>query len=179
MSKQQDQELKAQVQALIDQTNGLKDYGIKTLVQKGEVHLSGMVDTLHERRQLQELVSRVSGIKSIENGVTISTDGQINDGEVTAEVYQEMAHGNVNLKHIGAETVGGTVFLRGRANNSEEIQNAMEAATRARGVRDVINQVQMVEEEDASLKEIFHSQVNNDREEKDVKDGLDIENTLM
>lgn len=172
MSKQNDKELRAQVQALIDKTNGLKDYGIKTQVQNGELHLMGLVDTLHERRQLHELVSRVPGIRSIENGVTISTDGQINDGEVTAEVYEELENNNVNLKHIGAESIGGTVYLRGRAHSTEEIQNAMEAATRARGVRDVINQVNLREEEELTLKELFHSQVNNDREEPKAKDGL-------
>lgn len=175
-SRYKDKELQRQVQALIDKTDGLKDYGIKAQVQKGEVHLMGLVDTLHERRQLHELVSRVPDIKTIENGVTISTDGQINDGEVTAEVYEELENNDVNLKHIGAESSGGTVYLRGRADSKEEINNAIEAATRARGVRDVVSQVGLREEvediDELSLKEIFHSQVNNDQEDPDFKDGL-------
>lgn len=172
MSKFSDKEVQAQVQALIDRTNGLKNYGIKAQVQNGEVHLMGLVDTLHERRQLHELISRVPGIKTIENGISISTDGQINDGEVTAEVYEELENNEVNLKHIGTESRGGTVYLRGRADSSEEIQNAIEAATRARGVRDVVNQVNIRPEEEKSLKELFHSQVNNDQENPDAKDGL-------
>lgn len=176
MSKYRDKEIQQDIQALIDRTDGLKDYGIKTLVQNGEVHLTGMVDTLHERRQLHELVSRVKGIKSIENGVTISTDGQINDSEVTAEVYEEFANNDVDVKHIGAESRGGTVYLVGHADSQEEIDNAIEAATRARGVRDVKSQVKLTEPEEAiadlSLKEIFHSQVNNDHEDPHLKDGL-------
>ena len=103
---------------------------------------------------------------------------KVNDGEVTAEVYEELENNGVNLKHIGAESIGGTVYLRGRSNNQEEINNAIEAATRARGVRDVISQVDREEifrdkdVEEMSLKEIFHSQVNNDREEENYKDGL-------
>lgn len=172
MSRNNDKDLQERVQALIDKTNGLKDYGIKAQVQNGELHLMGLVDTLHERRQVHELVSRVEGIKSIENGISISTDGQINDGEVTAEVYEEMENNKVNLKNIGAESHGGTVYLRGRAESTEEVQNAMEAATRARGVRDVINQVSVRVDEEMTLKEIFHSQVNNDEENPDAKDGL-------
>lgn len=176
MSKYQDQEMQRDIQSLIDRTDGLKDYGIKTLVQKGEVHLTGMVDTLHERRQLHELVSRVKGIRTIENGITISTDGQINDGEVTAEVYEEFANNDVDVKHIGAESRGGTVYLVGHADSQEEIDNAIEAATRARGVRDVMSQVKLTEPaevvDDLSLKEIFHSQVNNDHEDPHFKDGL-------
>lgn len=176
MSKYQDQEMQRDIQSLIDRTNGLKDYGIKNLVQKGEVHLMGMVDTLHERRQLHELVSRVKGIRSIENGVTISTDGQINDGEVTAEVYEEFANNDVNVKHIGAESRGGTVYLVGHADSQEEVENAIEAATRARGVRDVMSQVRLnkpfEDTEELTLKELFHSQVNNDREDPHFKDGL-------
>ncbi len=176
MHSNHDKKLQAQVQALIDKTNGLKDYGIKAKVQNGEVHLMGLVDTLRERRQLHELVSRVPGIRSIENGVTISTDGQINDGEVTAEVYEELENSGINLKNIGAESIGGTVYLRGRSDSQEEIQNAIEAATRARGVRDVISQVSFStgfrDVDDITLKELFHSQVNNDREDPDFKDGL-------
>ncbi|CCO07487.1 BON domain-containing protein [Desulforamulus hydrothermalis] len=170
-----DKKLQREIQALIDKTNGLKDYGIKVQVQEGEVHLMGLVDTLHERRQLHELVSRVPGIRSIENGVAISTDGQINDGEVTAEVYEELKNNRVNLKNIGAESIGGTVYLRGRAASQAEIQNAMEAASRARGVRDVISQVSLSAGPDAgdlTLRDLFHSQVNNDREDPNFKDGL-------
>ncbi|WP_003543515.1 BON domain-containing protein [Desulfotomaculum nigrificans] len=172
MSRQSDKNLQAQVQALIDKTNGLKDYGIKALVQNGELHLNGVVDTLHERRQLQELVSRVPGLKSIENGVTISTDGQINDGEVTSEVYEELELNDVNLKNIGVESIDGTVYLRGRADSTAEIQNAMEAAARARGVKNVISQVELRDDRELSLQEIFHSQVNNDRENPNPKDRL-------
>ncbi|GAB6181598.1 BON domain-containing protein [Desulfotomaculum defluvii] len=178
MTRFEDKELQKDIQSIIDRTNGLKDYGIKVQVQKGEVHLMGFVDTLHERRQLHELVSRVQGIKSIENGVTISTDGQINDGEVTAEVYEELENNGVNLKNIGAESIGGIVYLRGRSDSEEEINNAIEAATRARGVRDVMVQVERQADfrekdvEEMTLKEIFHSQVNNDSEEENNHDGL-------
>lgn len=176
MSKNVDKALQREVQALIDKTNGLKDYGIKAQVQNREVHLMGLVDTLHERRQLHELVSRVAGIRTIENGVTISTDGQINDGEVTAEVYEELQNNGVNLKNIGAESFGGKVILKGRSESREEVENAIEAATRARGVRNVISEVELVsgfqDADDLTLRELFHSQVNNDREDNNFKDGL-------
>lgn len=176
-SRYQDKELQGQIQSIIDKTNGLKDYGIKVEVLNGEVHLMGLVDTLHERRQLHELVSRVQGIKSIENGVTISTDGQINDGEVTAEVYEELETNGVNLKSIGAESMDGTVYLVGRSDSQEEIQNAIEAATRARGVKNVVSKVALNtgfrDEDEMTLRELFHSQVNNDHEGNNFKDGLD------
>lgn len=175
MPTKKDQQIKAEVQSLIDNNIKVKDYGIKAEVIDGEVHLTGLVDTLHQKRQLHEVISRVKGIRSLENGVSISTDGRINDADITAEVYEELKHNRVNLEHIGAETRDGTVVLRGRADDTGEIQNAMEAASRARGVKDVINHINMVDEGAAALtlKDLFHSQVNNDQEDDAKFDGIE------
>jgi hyperosmotically inducible protein len=64
--------------------------------------------------------------------------------------------------------VDGTVFLMGRADGSEEEREAIDCASKARGVTRVISQLKNrpgdgYDEE--SLADIFHHQVNNDEED--------------
>jgi osmotically-inducible protein OsmY len=71
-----------------------------------------------------------------------------------------------NLFNIGVGSVNrGKVVLAGRSNDPAEIEAAVKAASKARGVTEVISQVKQESGEDAlTPEEIFHSQVNNDEE---------------
>ncbi len=165
MGRRKDEYLKEQVQAAINGHTDMKGYDIRADVIDGEVQLSGIVDSLAEKQRLNEIVSQVAGIKRIENGVSIATDGQITDRDVEFEVAEELnADPRVNLKHIGAKSVDGKVFLVGSSDDKEEINAAIKAASKARGVKEVISQVKY-QPDDLNLEELFHSQVNNDREE--------------
>lgn len=166
MTRSGDDILRQKVQEILDTNAKIKAYGLKADVVNGEIIINGIVDTLSEKENLRKLISGVEGVRSIENGIAISTDGAINDHEVTSEVLEELkADPNVDLKHVGAYSVNGTVFLKGRVDDESEIKAAEHAAAKARGVRDVVSQLKMETAKDLSLKEIFHSQVNNDEEE--------------
>ncbi|MEG6616040.1 BON domain-containing protein [Peptococcaceae bacterium 1198_IL3148] len=164
MQKSKDDELKRLVNAYLEADAEMRAYDIKADVVDGEVQLTGIVDTVSDKNRANEVVSRVNGIKRIENGIAISTDGQITDRGVAFEVMEELnADPRVNLKHIGVKSVGGKVFLMGHCTNAMEEQAAMEAALKARGVTEVISQIHH-EAKEPSLEQLFHSQVNNDRE---------------
>ncbi|MCL6558867.1 MAG: BON domain-containing protein, partial [Firmicutes bacterium] len=141
-------------------------YGLKADVINGEVHLSGIVDTLSEKERLKKIVSGIEGVRGIENGVAMSTDGSITDEDVVEEVMEELnAEPNVNVRKVGAKSVKGTVFLKGRVDSPADEEAAILAASKARGVRNVVSQLDMEAAGELTLEEIFHSQVNNDREE--------------
>ncbi|MBM7855390.1 hyperosmotically inducible protein [Desulfohalotomaculum tongense] len=161
-----DNKLRAQVQEAIDAHPEMERYGIQADVVDGEVQLTGIVDTAAEKNRLNEIASRVPGVKRIENGITVSTDGQINDSGVAMEVTEELnAHPRVNMKNIGAKIADGKVFLVGRTDDPAEERAAIEAASKARGVTEVISRVKHKRTGDLSLEEIFHSQVRNDKED--------------
>ncbi len=162
-----DKALREKVQRILREDKDLRGYGLNADVVAGEVQLQGIVDTLQEKERAGKLVGRVPGVKSVANAVSISTDGAIQDEDVTMEAAEELdLDPRVNLRHIGVASVDGhgTVVLKGRTGDPAELEAAREAAAKARGVTRVVSQVKVGEEE-MSLKDIFHSQVNNDREE--------------
>ncbi|MDN5347975.1 MAG: hyperosmotically inducible periplasmic protein [Clostridia bacterium] len=164
--RQEQKGLEGRVQAVLDSDKDLKGYGLKAEVNQGKVTLSGIVDTLKEKERAEKLVAGLPGVTGVENGLTISTDGSIDDADVTQEVMEELnADPGINLRHIGAESREGTVILRGNTENPEEIEAAIRAASKARGVRHVVSQVKLKGPAETSLEEIFHSQVRNDEED--------------
>lgn len=166
MSSVSDESLFKKVQGLLDSNSETRTYGLKADVINGRVLLTGIVDTLSEKNSVQQLISGIEGIRSIENNVTISTDGAIDDEDVTFEVMEELnADPRIILKNVGAKTVKGTVFLKGRVDSKEEEDIAVSVASKARGVRDVVSQLGMEAAEELTLEDIFHSQVNNERKE--------------
>jgi hyperosmotically inducible protein len=167
VNKNHDNELRQRVRALLEEDKDLRGYALNADVVEGEIQLQGIVDTLKEKERAEELVRQIPGNIGVANAVSISTDGAITDKDVTMEVYEELENTpDVNLRHIGARVVGGsgTVVLKGTTDDPAEIEAAREAASKARGVTRVLSQVKLGEEE-LSLEDIFHSQVNNDKEE--------------
>lgn len=167
MEDSSDKVIRQRVQQILDTNVESREYGLKADVINGETIITGIVDSLSEKDSIGKIVSGINGVRSVENGLTISTDGSINDEDVTFEVMEELnADPGVNLKHVGAHSVRGTVFLQGRVESKDEIETAKRAAAKARGVRNVVSQLDMETAKELTLEEIFHSQVNNDKEEK-------------
>lgn len=164
--EQKSDTLRRYVQEFLDTCENLNPYGIRADVSDGIVTLTGVVDTLADKEKVTAAVGALPGVREVKNDISISTDGALTDAEILKEVLQELAtEPAVDLKHIGARVVGGRVFLRGRATSREEAQAAIRAAARARGVREVLNQVEINRPGfPHTLEEIFHSQVRNDRE---------------
>jgi len=166
MAEAKDNIIRERVQRVLDTDKGMRGYGIKADVVDGVVNLTGIVDTLSEKRRLSDIVAQVEGVKEVGNYVSISTDGYIDDEDVAMEVEEELNMAeNVNRKHVGTEVKNGTVFLKGRARSEEEERAAVNAASKARGVRKVVSNLKKKRKAGyLAPEEIFHSQVNNDGE---------------
>lgn len=173
-----DRNLERLAQEKLDADVRTRNYGLKVRVNGGVAQVTGIVDTLSEKEQVDQILSGIDGLKGLDNGVSISTDGSIIDEDVMEEVTEELnADTGVNLRHVGAKSVKGNIFLMGTVNDPDEEKAAIRAASRARGVKSVVSQLKINEEEynTDDLVEIFHHQVNNDMEaEKDaiIRQGL-------
>ncbi|MDK2887900.1 MAG: hyperosmotically inducible periplasmic protein [Thermoanaerobacter sp.] len=169
MSAERDEILTRKVQEVLDSDVRTREYGLKADVVDGKARITGIVDTLAEREQVSRIVSAIEGIRAVENGVAISTDGAITDDDVAFEVGEELDAAGINRRHVGVKSVKGVVFLQGRVDSPEEIEAARAAAARARGVKEVVSQLKLRSPggyDDESLEAIFHHQVNNDREDE-------------
>ncbi|HBV96469.1 MAG: hypothetical protein JL50_13895 [Peptococcaceae bacterium BICA1-7] len=163
-------------QSMLDSDTRTSNYKLKVRVNGGLAQVTGIVDTLSEKEQVQQILSGVGGLKGIENGVTISTDGSIIDEDVIEEVTEELnADPGVDLRNVGARSVRGNVYLVGNVSSPEEEKAAIRAASRARGVKSVVSQLKIhTDEYDTDdLRQIFHRQVNNDREVSKEVDRMD------
>jgi len=161
--------LENQVQEMLDESKEFKSYGLKAQVVDDVVMVSGVVDTLFEKDRLRELLAGQQGVTKIDLGLAVSTDGAVDDEDVTWEVMEELnANPGVNLRHVGAKSVGGKVFLMGTVETTEEEREAVKTAAKARGVTEVVSQLNIRPGgyDDESLEAIFHHQVNNDNEDE-------------
>ena len=158
-----DDEMRLEIQAILDQDKNLKSYALKADVVEGQAQLHGVVDVLAEKKRAEELARGVPGIRSVDAAISISTDGPITDSDVDFEVAEELsATPDIDPRHIGAKSSHGVVTLVGRTDDPDEIRAATKAAESARGVTVVRSRVKVERAPD----EIFHSQVQNDREDE-------------
>lgn len=164
MPYQKDEELKEILQTKLDQDINLQSYALKGDVVEGEAQLQGIVDSLAEKEYAERITKNIAGIKKVENGIAISTDGPITDRGVEFEAGEELfSDPKVNSKHIGVKSSHGVVTLVGNVTDPQEIEDARNAVSKARGVTKVISEIK-VQKPQTSLHEIFHSQVNNDQD---------------
>ncbi|MQL52525.1 BON domain-containing protein [Desulfofundulus thermobenzoicus] len=169
MPEERDKKLTEKVQAALDSDVRTRAYGLTADVVDGRARITGVVDTLAEKEQVREIVSAIDGIRAVENGVAVSTDGAVTDDDVSFEVGEELAAAGINRRHVGVKSVKGVVFLQGRVDDVREIEKAKAAAARARGVKEVVSQLKLRAPggyDDEDLTAIFHHQVNNDREDE-------------
>lgn len=141
------QTLQQAVALALQGEDSLRGYDIQVDVNGRHVVLQGVVDVLAEKERAAHIAKQVPGVSSLENAITISTDGSITDSDVQFEVAEELnADPRVPLKNIGVEVDGGNARLVGSAD-AEERAAAEEAAARARGVRKVLNQVKSTDKD--------------------------------
>ncbi|MDK2820491.1 MAG: hyperosmotically inducible periplasmic protein [Clostridia bacterium] len=165
-NKTSDEQIRQQVKSLLEKDKNLSAYSISADVVEGEIQLQGIVDTLKEKQLAEKIVKQVPQVRGVANGISISTDGAAKQEDVEMEVQEELeAAPNVNLHNIGIGHVNsdGEVILKGTTDNPSEIKAAQKAASKARGVTKIINQVNLGTRE-PNLENVFHSQVNNDTE---------------
>ncbi len=147
------QELDIKINNRLAEDQRLAPYAIKAKVyEDGLVRIQGIVDVLKERDQAEELIRDIPGVRKIENNVTVCTDGGIDDEDVAFEVSEELLANPEVPDSVGVKVSGGQVQLVGSIQNQGQALEAIETAGKARGVREVRNQLKYSEEiDDASI----------------------------
>lgn len=123
----------------------LAPYGIKATITNGVVYLQGIVDVLSEKEKAEKLVQQVEGVKTIENALTISTDGAVDDGDVHFEVSEELRINPLVPENVGCKVTKGEVLVLGEVSSQKEADAVIEAASSARGVKEVKSRLKITE----------------------------------
>ena len=143
LGNQPREELRNRLQQILRQDTNLRGYGLEGSVIDGIARVQGVVDTLAEKLYIKELVSAVPGIMGYQDGVSISTDGAITDGQVEMEISEELDADPQLSGNVGVQVRDGTAYLLGRVASKESESQVVRLASGARGVISVISQLQI------------------------------------
>ncbi|NLT94099.1 MAG: BON domain-containing protein [Clostridia bacterium] len=142
-----DQQLKSDIEKALEREMPQSYLEINVEVEKGYVKLHGIVESLAEKEQAEEIVKKVPNVRGIDNGLTVAMDTIREDEEIEHLVMEKFLNEpRLDLKKIGAECEKGTVILRGTASSLGEIELAKELAAQVQGVKEVKTLVKFGEE---------------------------------
>jgi len=125
----------------------VKSFEIKVETRKGQVQLSGFVDTQARIDDAIALTRKVEGVKGVENGMSLK-DGKatvgntVDDGILTAKVRSALlADASVKSFDVAVATRKGEVQLSGYVDSQAQMNRAIEVARGVEGVQSINNEM--------------------------------------
>lgn len=125
----------------------VKSFEIKVETRKGQVQLSGFVDTQARIDYAIALARKVEGVTGVENGMS-PKDGKatvgntVDDGIVTARVKSALlSYPEIKSFDIAVVTRKGEVQLSGFVDNQAQINKAIDLARGVEGVKSINNEM--------------------------------------
>ncbi|SFU49913.1 BON domain-containing protein [Nitrosospira multiformis] len=130
----------------------VKGLDIKVETRKGEVQLSGYVDSQEQIDKAVAIAKGIEGVKNVDNEMMVkggeaSVGEKIDDTIITTKVKAGLA-GDDSIKNstdIAVETQEGEVQLSGHANDQAQMDRAVEIARGVEGVKNVVNKMSIKE----------------------------------
>jgi hyperosmotically inducible protein len=125
----------------------VKGFEIKVETRKGQVQLSGFVDTQQQIDNALALTRKVEGVTGVENGMSLklgntTVGNAVDDGIVTAKVKSALlADADVKSFDIAIVTRKGDVQLSGFVDNQAQINRAIDIARAVEGVQNITNEM--------------------------------------
>ena len=125
----------------------VKGRDIKVETRKGEVLLSGFVDSQAQIDRATTLARNVNGVKAVDNKLAVkaadaTVGAKVDDSIVTTQVKSALlADANVKSLDIAVVTRNGEVQLSGFVDNQGQIDQAVKVAKGVSGVQSVSNQM--------------------------------------
>lgn len=139
-----DNVLEEEAKKILFQNMENSDMGIQIHIKGGHATLTGIVDVLSEKFFAERIIKDIPGIKKVENSLTISTDGKINDDDIISSIEQLIKEDRLTrISGIGINAKHGIVTLLGNASTLNQIHKAIELASSVIGVKEIINKVDL------------------------------------
>lgn len=109
---------------------------VKVTVRDGVVTLEGDLDWKYQSTAAEETVRRLSGVRSVVNLIKVKP--HVSTIDVKAKIEEALRRSaEVEARRINVEAADGKVILRGTVHSWHERNEAVNAAWRAPGVRQV------------------------------------------
>jgi len=139
----------ARVKTALLADHDAKSFEIKVETRKGQVQLSGFVDTQARIDNAVALARSVEGVQGVENGMSLK-DGKatvgdtVDDSIVTAKVKSALlSDSDVKSFDIAIVTRRGEVQLSGFVDNQTQVDRAIAIARGVEGVQSINNEMRV------------------------------------
>ncbi|MBM7616182.1 BON domain-containing protein [Alkaliphilus hydrothermalis] len=137
-----DDEITANIHEKLHEKMQASAMDIKAFSRNGYVHLSGIVDLYSEKKYAEEIAIHTEGVKGIENKITVAMDSNITDKHIEKDVIDKLREQpNNSIAGVGVKVTDGVVNLMGTLSNLKDSNQAMRIASNARGVKDVVSNI--------------------------------------
>jgi hyperosmotically inducible protein len=127
----------------------INSYDFKVETRKGDVLLSGFVDSQAQLDQAVRTTRAVEGVKSIQNNVALkgaaaTIGNKVDDGIITGRVKAALlGDASVQGRDVTVVTRIDVVQLSGFVNNQQQMDKAVGIASAVQGVRSVTNEMKI------------------------------------
>lgn len=136
-----DEDLTLAVRAVLDRDAIIPADRLQVLVFDGNVTLSGSVDWFYQRSAAEHIAGSVRGVRSVTSQILI-TPPTVSSLAISADIQNALIRSaRVDSEQIQVRAVGGKITLSGRVRSWAERVEAVDAAWRAQGVSEVINDI--------------------------------------
>lgn len=120
---------------------------IQVAVNNGVVMLTGTVDVFDAKRQADERVHRVKGVKGVDNEIQVAgptiPDDELQQKVLKAVEYDRVGYRVTPFNAISVSVHDGVVTLGGHAYGPVDADSAVATVANIKGVKDVINDIQV------------------------------------
>lgn len=155
MDRINDEKIEREVDSIIKSRLYKSAHDIKIQSRDGYVTLLGFVDVLSEKNTAGELAGTIEGVKSVENCLTVSTDGTFSDKDAEIEVINKL-RGIEEVEGLGAKVQRGIAVLEGKVSTLRQKNLAIHEASKAMGIKDVVSHIEI-----SSLNQVDDATIHN------------------
>lgn len=140
-----DQDLKDALFCLLDANSEIEPSDVKASINNGNVVLEGTVNSYWKADKIKEMVSKISGVISVVNNISIVPEEKKSDDEIANSLVVLMQNSvHVDAHKINIKVEDGIVTLSGTVLSMSEYDAAMDIVKSTKGVIDIVNDLKWV-----------------------------------
>ena len=139
-----DQEIRKDIEMILDWNPDIDAVGIKISVDGGEVILEGSVSSYWEKKRAEDLCGLIVGVREITNSLLVVPSESVLDQAIADGIAKALARNpHIDADSIDIRVRDGVVTLSGSVPNRTAFEAAQEAAQYSLGVVEIYNKLKI------------------------------------